>query len=85
MNIKGIWITSHFVALSTVINDDGMYNTSYTKCICIGYTLGSQCILGLYPRWLLIMPKGGAGGRYQQPPVGYHSIHSYPGYKQFVG
>ena len=25
---------------------------------CIGYTLGSQCILGIYPRWLLITPEG---------------------------
>ena len=33
--------------------------------ICIGYTLGSQCIPGIYARWFLITHEGVARGRYQ--------------------
>ena len=35
------------------------------KYICIGYTLGSQCIPGIYARWFLITHEGVARGRYQ--------------------
>ena len=33
--------------------------------VCIGYTLGSQCIPGIYARWFLITHEGVARGRYQ--------------------
>ena len=28
------------------------------RMLCIGYTLGSQCIPGIYPRWFLITHRG---------------------------
>ena len=52
---------------------------------CIGYTLGSQFISGIYtcmyPRWFLITHEG----IISKPPRGFLGIHCYLGYKQFVG
>ena len=47
----------------------------------IGYTLGSQCIPGIYPRCFLMMHEGVIGKTLR----GFPSILSYLGYKQFVG
>ena len=51
------------------------------QCICIGYTLGSQCIPGIYARWFLIMHEGVIS----KPPRVFPGIHGYLGYNQFVG
>ena len=47
----------------------------------IGYTLGSQCIPGIYARWFLITHKGVIS----KPPSVLPGIHGYLGYNQFVG
>ena len=48
--------------------------------VCIGYTLGSQCIPGIYARWFLI-----THGVISKPPRVFPGIHGYLGYNQFVG
>ena len=53
--------------------------------LCIGYTLGSQCIPGIYARWFLITHEGVARGRYHKPLRVFPGIHGYLGYNQFVG
>ena len=47
----------------------------------IGYTLGSQCIPGIYARWFLITHEGVIS----KPPRVFPGIHGYLGYNQFVG
>ena len=48
---------------------------------CIGYTLGSQCIPGIYPRWFLIRHEGVIS----KPPRVFPIIHGYLRHKQVVG
>ena len=69
---KGLWLKLDVNLMRVCV---GLVRT------CIGYTLGSQCIPGIYPRWFLITHEGVIS----KPPRVFPGIHGYLGYKQFVG
>ena len=69
--------------MPNLVKERYIYNTlDYEgQGTCIGYTLGSQCIPGIYARWFLITHEGVIS----KPPRVFPGIHGYLGYNQFVG